>query len=133
MKLSNLQEMIQDYERITGETIDLTGYTWEKDFTNDEGRHFKFFPNVGFLFWDLFDHEGVTYFRMLETYGFVSGMVDYVKEVMALNNCTDILTFTTRNPKMHIRKWKMIHHPEFDYEHEGKTYHVLTGTVDNLR
>ena len=132
MKFSSLQEMIEDYERITGERTDISSYYWKDDCRNDEGRHLKYFPNIGFLFWDLIEHEGVLYFRMLETYGKVSGMVEYIKSVMDLNGCKDILTYTTRNPKAHIRKWKMIHHQELDYEHEGRIYHVLTGTIDNL-
>lgn len=132
MKLSSLQEMIKDYERITGESISFEGFFFDDDLHDRHGTHFKFFPNVGFLFWQLIKHEGIVYFQILETYGKFHKMVDYIREVMVLNGVKDIVTMTTRNPKAHIRRWKMIHHPEQDYDYEGRHYYVLTGTIENL-
>lgn len=132
MKLSSLQEMIKNYERITGESISFEGFFFDDDLHDKQGTHFKFFPNAGFLFWQLIKHERIVYFQILETYGRFHKMTDYIREVMMLNDVKDIVTMTTRNPKGHIRRWKMVHHPEQDYDYEGRHYYVLTGTIENL-
>lgn len=133
MKLDSLKDMVRDYERITGESVNLDGLFFDGDFHDKYGTHLMFFPNTGFLFWQLIKHEGVIYFQILETYGKFHKMTDYIREVMMLNGVKDIVTMTTRNPKGHIRRWKMIHHPEHDYDYEGRHYYVLTGTIENLR
>ena len=49
MNLGSLKEMIEDYEKRTGETVDLSGFKWDGDFHDEYNEHFKFFPNVGFV------------------------------------------------------------------------------------
>ncbi len=132
MKSHDLFEMVDDYQKITGETIDFNGFFFDGDLHDGQNKHFRFFPQIGFLFWGIQENAGVRYFSMLETYGKVSGMVDYIKSVMLLNGLTQILTMTTRNPKAHIRKWKMEHHQELDYDYDGRHYYVLTGNIVNL-
>ena len=124
--------MIKDYERITGESLSFEGFFFDEDCHDKRNRHLKYFPDTGFLIWGILEYEGKRYFAMLETYGKVAGMVDYIKKVMKMNGLSKIVTFTTRNPRAHIRKWKMIHHSEQDYDYEGRHYYVLTGTIENL-
>ncbi len=133
MKLSSLQEMVKDYEKITGESVDLTVFFFDDDFHDKRNRHLKYFPAIGFLIWGILPYEGERYFAILETYGKVTGMVDYIKDVMRMNGLSKIVTFTTRNPRAHIRKWKMQRHPDLDYDAGNHHYFVLTGTIENLR
>ncbi len=135
MKLNNLHEMVQDYEARTGDAISFDGFYFDchNGLKDELNTYFKFFPGTGFLFWDIFEFNSERYFRMKQTYGMVSGMVDYIKKVMWLNGLTNILTYTARDPKFHIRKWRMTHLADYDFEEDGRTYHVLIGTVDNLR
>jgi len=128
----NLQEMVQKYEKITGETVSFDNFFFDGDYHNKDNLHFKLFPE-GFLFWAIIERNGKRYFFMGQTYGKMAGMVDYIKKVMAMNGLVDIVTATTRNPKAHVRKWKMEYLPQYNYVFKGRIYHVLIGTVDNLK
>ena len=103
MKLDSLKDMIEDYERRTGETVDLSGFYWDGDYHDDYNEHFKFFPGIGFVFWNITEKDGVRYLVILQTYGIFRKMCNYLRLVMKANNLTEIITDTTRNPKVHAR------------------------------
>ena len=135
MKTENLQAMVEDYQRRTGETVNFGGFFFDDqgNFRDSYHEHFKFFPDVGFLFWGLKEYHGDMYFCILQTYGDMKVIGEYIIEVMERNNITKIFTSTTRKTKMHIRKWNMKEVPELDYTYHGLQYHVLEGTIDALR
>lgn len=43
MKLDSLKDMVRDYERITGESVDLDGLFFDGDFHDKYGTHLMFF------------------------------------------------------------------------------------------
>lgn len=135
MKLDCLESMVKDYELRTGERISFDGFYFDENgaYKDRYNEYFKFFPNKGFLFWKLIEFDGKRYFEILQTYGDMNVIGDYIVEVMELNGLTDIVTATTRNPKMHIRKWKMKRMPMHDYDYLGHHYYVLVGKIDALR
>ena len=57
----------------------------------------------------------------------------WIKKIMEENGIDLILTSTQRDPAAHIRKWKMTWIKTWDYDHEGRHYHVLIGNVANLK
>jgi hypothetical protein len=122
MKLSSIDEAIADYERITGET-----------FEQPQDCAIKILPSNEFMIWKLGLHNGVPFFFINQTYGEMIHFGDFIREVCKEAGITQIVTSTTRNPKMHIRKWKMERLPEFDYEHEGRRYFMLNGLVSSLK
>ena len=133
MQLNSLQEMIKDYEKRTGEIVDLSKFKWiDNDLQSDENVHFKFFPHIGFLFWGIDEIDGVRYFLILHTYGNFKAMCDYMREVMELNGLTQIMTFTTRNPRVHQRRWGCKWLKDKDYVFEGKNYHVMVSDITHL-
>ena len=135
MKLNNLKEMIEDYERYTQEVVNLDGFYFDKEdgsFHDDYYTYFKFFDKQGFLFWCVKEIEGQKYICLLQTYGFFKAMAPYVKEVMRLNGIKYVLTFTTRNPRAHMRKWHMQRLATEDYEYRGKKYYALIATYDDV-
>ena len=42
MQLLSLQDMVKDYEKITGESISFDGFFFDDDFHDKHGTHFKF-------------------------------------------------------------------------------------------
>lgn len=132
MKLGSLKDMIKDYERRTGETVDLSGFYWDGDYHDDYNEHFKFFPEVGFVFWNITEKDGVRYLVILQTYGIFKKMCDYLRAVMKANNLTEIITYTTRNPKVHARRWGMKWLKKYDYIYEGRKYHVMLSDINHL-
>jgi hypothetical protein len=135
MKLNNLKEMIDDYERYTQEVVNLDGFYFDKEdgsFHDDYFTYFKFFDKQGFLFWCVKELNGEKYICLLQTYGFFKYMADYVKEVMRLNHIKKVITFTTRNPRAHCRKWKMQRLASEDYEYRGKKYYALVTDYEHV-
>ena len=55
METENLQAMVEDYQRRTGETVNFDGFFFDHqgNYRDSYYEYFKFFPNVGFLFWGL--------------------------------------------------------------------------------
>lgn len=53
MKLDNINEMVADYERITGETVDLSKFNWQDKigFVDNENMYLKIVPHGGFFIW----------------------------------------------------------------------------------
>lgn len=134
MKLDSLRDMIADYEKHTGEVVDMADF-----FIDDNGimkdeynTYFKYFHKKGFLFFDIREHDGVKYLELLQTYGYFKYMADFVKEVMRMNGIEYVLTATTRNPKAHCRKWKMERMENLDYDYRGKKYYVIRTHYDNV-
>lgn len=132
MNLGSLKDMIEDYERRTGETVDLSGFYWDGDYHDAYNEHFKFFPEVGFIFWNITEKDGVRYLVILQTYGIFREMCDYLRAVMRANNLTEIITYTTRNPKVHARRWGMKWLKKYDYIYEGRKYHVMLSDINHL-
>ncbi|MDY3973450.1 MAG: hypothetical protein SOY76_02310 [Veillonella caviae] len=135
MKLNTLKDMIDDYKRYTQEIVSLDGFYFDDEdgsFHDNNYNYFKFFDKKGFLFWCVKEIEGEKYICLLQTYGIFKHMADYVKEVMRLNDIKYVLTFTTRNPKAHMRKWHMKRLPVADYSYRGETYYALVATYDDV-
>ena len=134
MKLDNINEMVADYERITGETVDLSKFEWvdKIGFVDNENMHLKIVSNGGFFIWGIGERSGIKYLYLDQFYGFVKSVVPYLKEVMRMNGLDVIVTATQRNPKAHIRKWKMERMPEYDYDYEGRHYFMLQGDINNF-
>ncbi len=129
-----LQEMFKKYTEKTGETVNLDGFFFDGETIRDDNyEYFKYFKDNGFLFWSITKRHGVKALVLRQTYGNVKGMVDYIRSVCELNGINKIVTMTTRNPKAHIRKWKMEHLEQYDYDYEGRHYYVLVGDLENLR
>lgn len=51
---------------------------------------------------------------------------------MHMNGLTEIITRTTRPPKVHERRWGMKHLPELDYDYQGRRYHVMLSDISHL-
>ena len=122
MNLNSLSETIAKYERITHET-----------FYQSPDLSLKVLGDC-FMLWKLAIRDGVPYFYIDQTYAkSFSVFVPFIKEVCQVAEIETIVTATTRKPTAHVKKWKMIHLPELDYEYEGRHYHVLKGDIKNLK
>ena len=135
MRFDNLAEAVKDYERITGETVELWKYNEYINgcfYSEEENKYLKVLPSNEWLIWAIGKREGLSYLWLDQSYGFIKNFVPFLLEVMDINNLEWIVTATTRNPKAHIRKWKMEHLTDFDYEYEGRHYYVLKGHKTNL-
>lgn len=120
MKLS---ESITKYERITGEGFEIP-----------DDHTIKIMPTGEFMVWKLGVHDSIPFFFINQTYAkSFSAFVPFIKEVCKAAGIETIVTATTRNPRAHIKKWKMERLPEFDYEHEGRSYFMLKGHISNLK
>jgi hypothetical protein len=117
-----LAESIEKYERITGE-----------EFNHSPDLDLKTTPDGEFMLWKLFVHDDVPYFWIDQTFGQMIHFGDFIRGVCKSADITQIVTATTRNPKFHIRKWKMERLPEHDYCFEGRFYYVLKGSVNSLK
>ena len=86
------------------------------------------------MIWKLGTRDGVSFFYIDQTFAkSFSVFVPFIQEVCQAAEITTIVTATTRKPTAHVKKWKMIHLPELDYEYEGRHYHVLKGDIQNLK
>lgn len=135
MKLNNINDMVADYERLTHEKVNLSAFQWvdKIGFIDNKNFHLKIIPGGGFFIWSVAQSEnGSKYLYLGQFYGFVKAVVPYLKKVMAMNGLTDIITATQRNPKAHMRKWKMERLPEYDYDFNGHHYYMLKGNIANL-
>lgn len=123
MNLNSFPEAVADYERLTGETFE-----WNPD------EDMKVLDSNEFMTYRYGDYEGVPYFEIRQTYAkSFSSFVPFIREEMNKRNIKWIVTTTQRDPKAHIKKWKMKRLPEFDYEFEGRFYYVLLGHISNLK
>ena len=127
MQLDSLEQMIKDYERRTGERISLEGFYFDENnnYKDKYNYYFKWFPNVGFLFWSINEHEGERYFTIWQTYGDMKVIGKYIVEVMKLNDLDVIVTATHRSVRGFIKKWNMERVPTMDYSYNGFDYKVL--------
>lgn len=123
MKLNSFKEAVDDYERLTGEDFEF----------KIPYENLKILDSNEFMTWKIHDYNGLRFFEIRQTYGFVKNFVPWIKEIMAEENLSLIITMTQRDPKAHIRKWKMSHLKSRDYDYEGRHYHVLVGHVANLK
>ena len=122
MNLNSLSETITKYEQITGET-----------FYQSPDLSLKVLGD-SFMLWKLSIKDGIPYFYIDQTFAkSFSVFVPFIREVCQVAEITTIVTATTRKPNAHIKKWKMIHLPELDYEYEGRHYHILKGDIENLK
>lgn len=136
MKLDSLASAIADYERITGETVDLAAFSEtvnDMRFDPITNKYLKVLPSNEWLIWAIGEREGLSYLWLDQSYGFMKNFVPFLINIMDVANLEWIVTATTRNPKAHIRKWKMERLPEYDYEFEGRKYFVLKGHKTNLK
>lgn len=122
MKLSSFPEAVKHYEELTGEDFE-----WNRD----EGCWVL--DSNEFMTYRIGDYKGIKYFEIRQTYGFTKNFVQKIKEYMQQHNLKWIVTTTQRNPKAHIKKWKMKHLSKFDYDFEDRHYYVLLGFIDNLK
>ena len=127
MKTDSLENMIKDYERRTGERVDLSGFYFDENnnYKDKYNYYFKFFPGSGFLFWTINEFNGERYFTIWQTYGDMKVIGKYIVDVMKLNDLDIIVTATHRNVKGFIKKWKMERVPTMDYSYSGFNYKVL--------
>lgn len=134
MKLNNINDMVADYERMTGETVDLSRFKWvdKIGFVDEQNMHLKIVANGGFFIWSVAEYGDKKYLYLGQFYGFVKSVVPYLKEVIRMNSLEYIVTATQRNPKPFIRKWKMERMPEHDYDFQGKHYYLLKTKAENL-
>ena len=136
MRLDSLASAIADYERITGETVDIAAFSEtvnDMRFDPIENKYLKVLPSNEWLIWAIGEREGLSYLWLDQSYGFMKNFVPFLLNIMDIAGLEWIVTATTRNPKMHIRKWSMQLLPEYDYEFEGRKYYVLKGHRDNLK
>ena len=118
----NIQDSIAKYEQLTGET-----------FLQSPDLALKVIGD-NFMLWRLGIREGVPFFYIDQCFAkSFSVFVPFIKEVCQVAEIETIVTATTRRPNAHIKKWKMFHLPELDYEYEGRHYHVLKGDIKNLK
>lgn len=123
MKLRTFQEAVEDYEQLTGEDFE-----YKVPYEN-----LKILDSNEFMTWRIGEKNGQRYFEIRQTYGFMKNFVDFIREVMEANGLEWIVTSTQRDPRAHIKKWKMELLPEYCYEFEGRRYNVLKGHISNLR
>ena len=117
-----ITDSIKKYEKITGET-----------FLHSPDLALKVIGEC-FMLWKLGIREGVPFFWIDQCYArSFSIFVTFIKEVCQTAEIEIIATATTRNPKSHIRKWKMQNMPTLDYEYEGRHYYLLVGNIENLK
>lgn len=122
MKQSSIQESIKKYEQLTGET-----------FLQSPDLALKVLGDC-FMLWKLAIRDSVPYFWIDQCYAkSFRVFVPFIREVCQVAKIETIVTATTRKPTAHIKKWKMIHLPELDYEYEGRHYHVLKGDIENIK
>lgn len=135
MKLSNINEMVEDYERLTGEKVDLQRFKWidKIGYVDKDNMHLKIVPDGGFFIWAIDERDGERYLYLDQQYGLFKSVVPYLKEVMLMNGLKSIVTVTHRNPKPFIRKWKMQRLEQYDYDYENRHYYVLQTGIENLR
>ena len=123
MKLYTFEESAEDYERLTGESFEF----------NIQYENLKLLDSNEFMTWRIGERFGYRFFEIRQTYGFVKNFVPWIEKMMKENNINLILTMTQRSPKAHIRKWKMAWMKDWDYDFEGRHYHVLLGNIANLK
>jgi hypothetical protein len=116
-----LEKSIKKYEEITKETFQQSPDLSLKVVGSD------------FMLWKLFIRDGIPYFWIDQTFGQMNNFVDFIREVCNSANIEWIVTATTRNPKSHMRKWKMERLTEYDYTFEGRFYYALKGHLSNLK
>ena len=136
MQLQTLQSAITHYCHITNETVDLSDYTIPQAdclFNPKTNKYLKVLPSNEFIIWAIGEREGLSFFQLDQCYGFMKNFVPFIKDIMRITNTEWIVTATQRNPKSHVKKWKMEHLSHLDYEYEGRFYHVLKGHVSNLK
>ena len=120
MNLNSLSETITKYEQITGET-----------FYQSPDLALKVLGD-SFMLWRLSIRDGVPYFWIDQTFArSFSVFVPFVKEVCQTAEIEWIATATTRNPRAHVKKWKMELVSEYDFE--NRHYFVLKGHIKNLK
>lgn len=123
MKLNSFYEAVSDYERITGEK-----FKWDA-----KNMQLVVLPSNEWFIWAIGERDGVRFLWLDQMYGFTKNFIPYIKEIGVKHNLEIVVTTTTRNPKMHIRKWKMKRLPEYDYTYEGRYYYVLQSTISNFK
>ena len=135
MKLDNINEMVADYERKTGEKVDLSKFEWvdKVGYVDKQNMHLKIVPNGGFFIWGIGELDGEKYLYLDQHYGEFKSVVSYLNDVIRINSLTSIVTATHRNIKPFMRKWKMHRLEQYDYDFEGRHYYVLQTDVENLR
>lgn len=117
----SLEDSIAKYQQITGETVEVK-----------PGYAVKIIDD-NFMVWRLGVRDGTPYFWVDQMYGQMKHFEEFIREVCKAAGIDTIATATTRDPKAHIRKWKMTRVPECDYTHEGRFYFVLKGNISNLK
>jgi hypothetical protein len=136
MKLSSLKSAIQDYQRITGETVSNYNYTEYVNgmfFNPTTNKYMIVLPSNEFAIFAIGEREGLSYLHLDQIYGFMKNLAPLLLDIMNVTNLTKIVTLTQRNPKYHCRKWKMEHAKERDFKANDKDYHVLIGDIDGLK
>lgn len=136
MRLDSLASAVADYERITGETVDLAAFSEtvnDMRFDPTTNKYLKVLPSNEWLIWAIGEREGLSYLWLDQSYGFMKNFVPFLLGIMDIAKLEWIVTATTRNPRAHLRKWAMVRLPEYDYEFEGRKYFVLKGHRVNLR
>jgi hypothetical protein len=117
-----LKDSIAKYQDKTGETFEVPPDCAIKIIDNE------------FMIWKLGIREGVPFFWIDQSYAkSFSTFVPFIREVCKAAEIEWIVTATQRNPKIYEKKWKMERIPEFDYEHDGRSYFILKGHIINLR
>ena len=134
MQLESLESMIKDYERRTGEHVSLSGFYFDENnnYKDKYNYYFKWFPNDGFLFWTINEHDGQRYFTIWQTYGNMKVIGKYIVEVMKMNDLDVIVTATHRSVRGFIKKWNMERVPTMDYTYNGFDYKVLKTKREHL-
>lgn len=135
MELGSFRAMVKDYERRTGETVDLAGFRFFPDGSchNEYNEYLHYQPGDGFIFWSIVEKKGVRYFSINQTYGVFRKLCPYIESIMKANDLFYIITSTTRPKGVHERRWGMKPMPEYDYVYEGRNYRVLISDINHLR
>lgn len=116
----NISQSIANYELITKETFYQSPDLSLKVLGDD------------FMLWRLGIHDGVPYFWIDQCYAkSFSVFVPFIQEVCKVAGIEWIVTATTRNPRAHVKKWKMDLVSEYDFE--NRHYFVLKGNISNLK
>lgn len=115
-----ISDTIRKYEQKTGETVTRPADCAKKEIGDE------------FMFWKLTCRDDVSFFYIDQMCGQMKNFRDFIREVMNTASIEWIVTATTRNPKTHIRKWKMERLPDYDYDYENRHYYVLKGHLSNL-
>jgi hypothetical protein len=136
MKLATLQEAIADYEKITGETVDLDYYTDRQAgflFNPTTNKYLKVLPSNEWCIFAIAEREGLSYLHLDQCYGRMRNLAPFLLEIMRIANLKIITTTTQRKPEVHCRKWKMNRISEFDYDFENRHYFFLIGDINGLK